>query len=167
MANGTQYGYISQLNGTQTLIGIQSTEQSNLGNLGDMYAFAYTQLAIVNDSSKLSLVPVQDPFIQYITMLPPNYFANVLGAATANPTISPQPKITYAFLQGTNNTQNNNFSLKSTLATIRMQGISNPVSCPNLGNARCGALSLKPSSTAYAICQNIEKANDRTANACY
>jgi hypothetical protein len=172
--NGTQYGYIAQLTDKKTLIGIQSTEPSNLGNLGETYSYAYTQLASFDENNKLSYISVEDPFIQYITILPGNYFNNVLGASTKAQT-TPQPSVSYSVLQGSDTTppQNYAFFLKTTLAGIRIQGKSNPpnvaedVSCQNLGNARCGALGLTPKSTGYIICQNIEKANNRTANACY
>ncbi len=173
LANSIQYGYLSQLNDTKTLIGIQSTDPSNLGNLGETYNFAYTQLGVLDANDKLSYISVEDPFIQYITILPGNFYNNVLAAFTKIQT-TPAPDITYAVLQGTeNNPQNYTFFLKTTLASIRLQGKSNPphvsdsLSCQNLGNARCGALGLNPSSTGYVMCQNIEKTNNRTANACY
>jgi hypothetical protein len=154
LANGTQYGYISQLTNTNTLIGIQSTDPSNLGNLGETYAFAYTQLATVDSSGQLSYISVEDPFIQYITLLPGNYFANVLGTQTSKQT-APQPDVTYEVLQGTqNNPQNSNFFLKTTLASLRIQGKSS-------------ALGLTTDSAGFTICQNVEKANNKTANACY
>ncbi len=165
----TQYGYISQLTDNKTLIGIQSNDPSNLGNLGETYAFAYTQLATIDDAGKLDYISAEDPFVQYITILPGNYFNNVLGDQTSKQT-TPEP--TFAVLQGTDTTpQSNNTFLKTTLASLRIQGKSNPpsstIACQTLGNARCSALSLTTDSTEYQICRNIEKANNRTGNACY
>lgn len=74
LANGTPYGYVSKLPGNKTLIGLQSTDAPNLGNLGETYTYAYTQLAILDTNSKLSYLAVIDPFIQYITVLPGNFF---------------------------------------------------------------------------------------------
>jgi len=170
LANSTQYGYISQLNGNKTLIGIQSTDPSNLGNLGDTYAYAYTQIATIDTKGKLNPLTLGDPFMQYITLLPGDYFQKVLAAQTSQTT--PQPGVTYAVLQGTDaNPQNYNFFLKTTLASLRIQGKSNPggstTACQNLGNTRCAALGFKQNSAGYTVCQNIEKANNRTANACY
>ena len=72
--NNTSYGYLSQLTNTTTLIGIQSTDPSSLGNLGALSTNAYTQLAIIDNKGTLSYVSFQDPLIQYITILPGNYF---------------------------------------------------------------------------------------------
>ena len=173
-ANSTQYGYISQLSDTTTLVGIQSTDPSNLGNLGPTYSYAYTQLASVDEKSTLTPLQVGDPFVQYITILPGDYFTNVLGAQTQNqPTL--QPNVTYAVLQGTDTgtPQDYTFFLKTTLATLRLQGKSTPVgtnnafACQNLGTARCQSLGLKQNSASYNLCQAVEKANNRTGNACY
>ena len=171
-ANGTPYGFISQLPDTKTLIGIQSTDAANLGNLGDTYAYAYTQLAKLDSAGKLSYVSVEDPFVQYITILPGNYFKSVLGAQT-KAQAPPQPSITYAILQGNNNGPSDfTFFLKTTLASLRLAVMSNPVgtnaiTCQNLGDTRCSALGLPQKSTAFTTCKNIEKATNRTANACY
>jgi hypothetical protein len=174
LTNSTQYGYISQLSASSTLIGTQSTDPSNLGNLGATYSYAYTQLASVDGTGNLTPLQVEDPFVQYITILPGDYFSNVLGAQTQNQT-TPQPIITYAVLQGTDTTnpQDNTVFLKTTLASIRTQGISTPTGsgntllCQNLGGARCQELGLTPDSPGYKLCQTIEKANNRTGNACY
>jgi hypothetical protein len=170
--NGTPYGYISQLSNNKTLIGMQNTNPSNLGNLGQTYAYAYSQIAEIDNSGNLTPISLLDPFIQYITILPSNYFNNVLGAQTES---TPVPNVTYGVLQGTqnNNQQNEQLSSKPTLATIRLQEMSNSIGqtsaldCQNLGNAQCGALGLIQNSTAYNICQDVEKANNQTANACY
>jgi hypothetical protein len=165
--NGTPFGYISQLPKNNTLIGTQSTDPSNLGNLGETYAYAYNQLASIDASGKLSYLSLEDPFIQYITVLPGNYFNSVLGAATSA-SESSQPAVSYAVLQGVNNNttmQKNTFS-KTTLASLRIQQTSNQA-CLKLPDARCSALGIQPNSTAYTACQNLEKAIAATANACY
>jgi hypothetical protein len=164
--NNAAYGYVSQLPGNKTIIGTQSTDATNLGNLGTTYAYAYTQLAISETNGTLSYLSLEDPFVQYITILPGNYFTPVLGDQTSNTTtISPQPTISYAILQG-NNTQQDTSFLKSTLASLRLQGLSSNA-CVTLGQARCSALGMQPNSTEYSICQKIEKVIPLTANACY
>ncbi|HWY79988.1 MAG TPA: hypothetical protein VNW29_06560 [Candidatus Sulfotelmatobacter sp.] len=173
-ANGIQYGYISQLTDTKTLIGIQSNDAANLGNLGETYAYAYTQLATIDTNNTLAYLSLEDPFVQYITILPGNYFNSVLGVQTTIQNTQ-QPAVTYAILQGTTNTtpQKYSFFLKTTLASLRLQGKSTPIgttnaiSCQRLSYGRCGALGLTSNSTAFIVCQNIEKATNQTANACY
>jgi hypothetical protein len=171
--NGTPYGYISELSNTKTLIGIQSTNSSNLGNLGQTYSYAYTQLATLAQGGKLTNFTVQDPFVQYITILPQNYFKNVLGTQTHAQDVQPTISSVISQPAGSPNPQLNTFFLKTNLASNRLQAESNPLgsasslTCLDLGNARCSALGLSPNSQAYAICQNVEKQNSLTENACY
>lgn len=162
--SGSAYGYISQLTADKTLIGTQSTDASNLGNLGETYAYAYTQVAVEDKNGLLSYLSVEDPFIQYITILPGNYFTPVLGDETSA-SGSSQPAISYAVLQGNNTPQDTSF-LKSTLASRRLQGISSDA-CIALGSARCAALGMQKNSSAYSICQKIEETNNQTTDACY
>lgn len=158
--NGTTYGYVSGLTADETLIGIQSTDNSNLGNLGSTYAYAYTQFAKLDENGNLTSLSSTDPFMQYITILPENYFGNVLGAQTNAFAVS-QPPVTYAVLQGGNTT-----FLKTTLAGRRLQ-VESTSACLDLQQARCSALGFSLNSSAYAACQNIEKATNITENACY
>lgn len=168
-ANGTPYGYISQLPGKQTLIGIQSTDAANLGNLGETYSQAYTQLAILTADNTLSYVSIEDPFIQYIAILPGNYYKNVLGASTNAKTgikVTPTSATSQSDMNAT--PQNYSFFLKTTLASLRLQEkniTQNP--CNSLEAARCSALGLTKHSTAYAICQHTENLHPLTVNACY
>jgi len=164
--NGTNYGYISGLTNTTTLIGIQSTASFNLGNLGPTYTYAYTQFAKLSGNGKTTALPSTDPFMQYITILPGNYFSNVLGAQTTVLDAT-QPPVTYAVLQGvSDNTSQGTTFLKTTLAGRRLQEKSSPL-CLNLGEAQCSALGLLPNSPAYTACQNVEKINNTSTNACY
>ena len=171
--NGTIFGYISQLTDNKTLIGIQSTNSSNLGNLGPTYSFAYTQLGLLDANGKFSNLSVQDPFVQYITILPQNYFNKVLGAQTALQTTL-QPTISYALIQSTaNSDQNSSTFSKNGLASNRLQVQSNPIgsqstsTCLELGTARCSEFGFSASSSAFTICQNVEKADEISTNACY
>ncbi len=171
-ANGTPYGYVSQLPSNKTLIGLQSTDSANLGNLGPSYSYAYTQLATVDEKGKLSYLSLQDPFAQYITILPQNYFKGVLGTHTKALDIPAPTAATTLAPTGTNsNSQLYTFFLKTTLASHRLQIKSTPLSsaltCQNLGAARCAALGLTPQTSAYVACQNTEKATSATLNACY
>lgn len=172
--NGTIFGYISELINNKTLIGIQSTNSSNLGNLGPTYSYAYTQLALLNTNGKYSGLSVEDPYVQYITILPQNYFNNVLGAQTSaqtTPQITLKPTISFATLQ--NPINNSNSFFKNGLASNRLELQSNPTgsqtgaTCLGLGAARCTQLGFSASSSAYTVCQNIEQADAITQNACY
>lgn len=163
-ANGTPYSFVSQLTNHKTLVGIQSNDAANLGNLGETYAYAYTQFAILGENASLTYLSIDDPFAQYITMLPDNYFANVLGAQSSIqrlPTITPVQQNDKA-----TGPQLYTFFLKTTLASLRMQGKNTP-SCQNLGDERCAELGFTPNSTAFKICQNTERTNNQTANACF
>ncbi|HSX09235.1 MAG TPA: hypothetical protein VLF93_03720 [Candidatus Saccharimonadales bacterium] len=173
-SNGTPYGYISQLTDDKTLIGIQSTDNANLGNLGPTYTFAYTQMATITNDGKNSALSLTDPFMQFMTILPQNYFKDVLGTqtkavgtthadqiGTTSPTASsPVPQL-------------DTFFLKTTLASHRLQIKSNPLnttsamSCQNLGSARCEALGLTQKTAAYSLCDRTEKALNTASNACY
>ncbi len=78
----SRYGYVEQLNDAKALIGAQDLDPSNLGNLGNAPAYAYTQLALLDvQTSKVNFVSVQDAFVQYITVLPTTYFKSTLGEA--------------------------------------------------------------------------------------
>ncbi|MGI8419681.1 MAG: hypothetical protein ACR2LN_03480 [Candidatus Levyibacteriota bacterium] len=79
--NPTSSSYISQLPGGQLLTGTQSTDKANLGNLGLTDDYAFTQLSVLPASASASIqyIGVQDPFIQYITLLPGNYFPTFHG----------------------------------------------------------------------------------------
>ena len=68
MVNGTPFGYITQLSNNKTLIGIQNTNPANLGNLGQTYSYAYSQIAEIDDNGKLTPISLADPFIQYIAI---------------------------------------------------------------------------------------------------
>lgn len=72
-------GIISQLSADKTLIGTKSDNESQLGNLGESYAYTYTQIAKLKADGSLQYLTLQDPFVQYITILPSNYFEDVLG----------------------------------------------------------------------------------------
>jgi len=168
--NGNAYGYISQLSNTRTLIGIQSTDSSNVGNLGATYTNAYTQIATLDDKGSVTQLSTQDPFMQYITILPQDYFKNVLGAQTKALDVEQSPTPDQG--QDTSNLQLNTFFLKSNLASTRLQIESSPLgssslTCLDLGGTRCTTLGFTPQVSSYATCVAVEKVNAITANACY
>ncbi len=87
----TTYGFLTQLTPNMSIIGTKDTTPSNLGNLGDMYSYPFTQVALYDTATaKVSFVPLEDTFAQYITVLPGNYFKNVLGVE-ANAQTAPKP----------------------------------------------------------------------------
>lgn len=116
------YGFLTQVTDNTTIIGSQDTNASNLGNLGDNYAFPFTQVALLdNASSKVSFVRLEDTFAQYITVLPGNYFKSVLGIEAQAQTI---PKPTFVDLYSSqNNTKDNQqlytFMVKTDLLSVR------------------------------------------------
>lgn len=167
-ANGTQYGYISQLPDDKTLIGIQSTDSSNLGNLGPTYSYAYTQMGTLNDNGHVTPLLTADPFMQYITIVPQDYFKNVLGANTTALDVSQQPTQN----QTNNSPQLDTFFLKANLASTRLRIESTPIgssslTCQDLDATRCSAVGFTLQSNQYAVCTAVEKTNDITSNACY
>jgi hypothetical protein len=126
----TQYGYVSQLNESKALIGAQDTSASNLGNLGENYSYAFTQIALLDmPSQKVSFVSLQDAFAQYITLLPSNYFQTVLGVKTIAQAV-PQP--TFVDMYSNQNQEKENlqlytFFLKAELSPQRLKQQSTPV----------------------------------------
>lgn len=126
----TEYGYVSQLNESKALIGAQDTSASNLGNLGENYSYAFTQVALLDiPSQKVSFVSIQDAFAQYITLLPSNYFQTVLGVKTIAQAV-PQP--TFVDMYSNQNKEKENlqlytFFLKAELSPQRLKQQSTPV----------------------------------------
>lgn len=184
LANNTLYHYVSQLTPSTTLIGLQSTDSANLGNLGETYAYAFTQLATLDAKNDLTYVSLQDPFIQYIAILPNNYFHSVLGIQTkeqpaSKSTVTTAPKTPI----DSYDLRRYSFFLKTTLATIRSKAQSNPVStpsaktkqetkekqtvCEQLAKKRCATLNHSSNSKAFKTCMNTEVANGQITNACY
>ncbi len=180
VADGIPYHYVSQLTPSTTLIGLQSTDQENLGNLGENYAYAFTQMAIIGDKDALTYISLQDPFIQYITILPSNYFPRVLGLQTnltkmpTQPTITKQPNSPGMKRYG--------FFLKTKLAAIRSKAQSNPIGststlalpntkntavCEQLALKRCETQGFLQNSEAFELCHKAELANGQITSACY
>jgi hypothetical protein len=86
------FGYISQLPQGRTLIGITDNRDSSLGNLGDHQAYAYSQLSVLGTDNSQENISVEDPFVQYITLLPGNYFQSL---NTTHSHIKPTPFKSY------------------------------------------------------------------------
>ncbi len=182
------YGYLSQLNETKALIGSQDLSPSNLGNLGETYAYAYTQLALLDrPSSKVSYVSIQDAFAQYITLLPSNYFQSVLGVTTMAQAL-PQP--TFVDMYSNQNDEKENlqlytFFLKSDLATKRLVQQSTPIAstpailkqnknsptCEQLAETQCQATGMSTGTEAYEDCvktnKNINKGTAKAEGRCH
>ncbi|MBA3723623.1 MAG: hypothetical protein H0W89_01880 [Candidatus Levybacteria bacterium] len=181
----TAYGYISKLNESKALIGTQDTSASNLGNLGENYAYAFTQLALLDfPSSKVSFVSLEDSFAQYITLLPSNYFETVLGIKTIAQAI-PQP--TYIDMYSDKNAEKKNlqlytFFLKSDLSPQRLKQQSTPIqtsskqnknspTCEQLAETQCQATGIATNTEAYEDCvktnKNINKDSAKNEGRCH
>ena len=77
-----QYTYISQLPEGKLLMGIPDTKSTSLGTLGNQPQLAYTSLAVKDTKDKITKLPVKDYFLQYITILPEDFFKSRLQEAT-------------------------------------------------------------------------------------
>ncbi len=77
-----QYRYISQLPEGKLLMGIPDKRPSSLGNLGNDYEYAYANIAIKDKNDKLTKITIKDHFLQYITVLPKDFFKSELREAT-------------------------------------------------------------------------------------
>jgi hypothetical protein len=133
----TTYGFLTQITDNTTIIGTQDTNASNLGNLGDGYAFPFTQMALWdNNSSKVSFVRLEDTFTQYITILPGDYFKAVLGIqAQAQEIIIPKPTFIDLYSNQNENKprqQLYTFLVKSDLLAIRLKQQSTPLNALNI-----------------------------------
>lgn len=119
------YSYLSQLTNDKLLIATTEKTPSSVGNLGEGYANLINQLYVFdpkeNEASSLRF----NGLIQYITVLPQNYFQGVLGIAYAeggggNPE---QPNITiidlYSDKPSQENLQLKTFLMKPELAPLR------------------------------------------------
>lgn len=173
------YGHMAQLNESKSLIGLQDTSPSNLGNLGENYAYAYTQIALLDvPSKKVSYVSMQDTFAQYITLLPSNYFESVLGVKTIAQAI-PQPTFVDMFSnqnQEKENLQLYTFFLKSDLSPTRLKQQSTPIqnipsvlmpvafkqnknspTCEQLAETQCTSAGVAAGTEAYEDCVKTNK----------
>jgi hypothetical protein len=173
------YGYVSKLNESKALIGLQDANPSNLGNLGDKYSYAYTQFALLDmPSNKVSYVSLQDTFAQYITLLPSNYFQSVLGIKTIAQAV-PQP--TFVDMYSNQNQEKENlqlytFFLKSDLSPKRLMQQSTPIqnlpdvtkppnfkqnknspTCEQLAEQQCQATGMATGTEAYEDCVKTNK----------
>ncbi len=72
--------FISELPGGKSIIGTRGNDTSNVGNLGENYAQAFNQLATLDAKGTITYLSIQDPYIQYITVLPGNYYKSFPGA---------------------------------------------------------------------------------------
>ncbi len=127
------YGYVSQLPGEKLLMATSDNTTSHLGNLGDNYAYPLTRLSLMDEKDAVSNLTVQDPFMQYITILPGTYFKSVLGTKTIAQGINVQPTI--IDLYSDNNDQKQNlqlytFFLKTDLSSTRLKQQSDPIVTP-------------------------------------
>lgn len=93
--NDKYFAYVSQLSGNGILMGVPDESLTSTANLGESYLPSLTQVyAQKNGSQNAELLPLEDALVQYITVLPSNYFQGVLGATTTDDkSFNPQPTI--------------------------------------------------------------------------
>lgn len=177
------YGYVSKLNESKALIGLQDTNSTNLGNLGENYSYPYTQIALLDlPSNKVSFVSLQDTYAQYITLLPSNYFQSVLGIKTIAQAV-PQPTFVDMFSSQNDKKENlqlYTFFLKSDLSKIRISQQSTPIqnipgisippnfkqnknspTCEQLAEQQCKEKDTSMTSEVFEDCVKTNKNNNK------
>jgi hypothetical protein len=136
------YGFLTQLTPSMSIIGSKDTSPSNLGNLGESYSYPFTQVALYDTATaKVNFVPIEDTFAQYITVLPGNYFNNVLGIEADAQT---QPMPTFVdFYSGQNDPkarqQMYTFVVKYDLAATREAQQSASIAAPEPSGSSSGS----------------------------
>lgn len=134
LAEGTIYNYLGTTSGENILIGTFNDNDANLGNLGEHYSYPYTQFSFMADTNLAEKLPLEDPFAQFITIVPNTYVQDVLGIKTiaqARPADPANPQPTFVDLysetsDGKKNVQLYTFFLKYDLAKKREGQQSNP-----------------------------------------
>ncbi len=130
------YSYVSTLSNGKFLIGKADESASSLGNLGDGYAPSLSQLFSFDPSANTAgEIPIDNIFVQYITTLPQNYFANVLGFTAYAAATTPIPQPTFIDLYSDKNATKQNLQLytflfKQDLTQTRETQQSTPVATP-------------------------------------
>ncbi|MDP4001342.1 MAG: hypothetical protein Q8P83_03825, partial [bacterium] len=140
---------LSTISGSKLLTGKQDTSGSAIGNLGEKYSSVLGSISVY-DSSANKTIPLNigSPLIQYIGLLPSNYFSNsfAIGDLTGS-----SSKIENKQLQL------ETFALKPTLAPQREKQQSKPITkpgkcqkgpdctntCTDLAKQQCTSLGLK------------------------
>lgn len=129
------YSFIGKASSTVSLIGKTDDSRGSLANLGEEYAASLTSL-YAQDSTTGDLINIRlnDSLIQYITLLPSNYFQNVLGIAHAQGGNPAEPNVTiidlYSDKPSQENLQLKTFLMKPELAPVREKQQSTPVTPP-------------------------------------
>lgn len=167
---GSAYRYISQLPGGKILVGTTDDKAESLGNLGDEYAYALTKLSVLDSKNTPNAIASQDSFIQYITILPTNYFDKVLGTKTLAQGVVVKPTVIDLYSDKNAEKQNlqlYTFFLKTELNTTRLKqqtaqattpgttpGVPAPGTqvCQQLAESQCQARGIMPGSAGYQEC---------------
>lgn len=181
--DNAEYGYVSKLNESKALIGLQDTNSTNLGNLGENYSYPFTQVALLDlPTNKVSFVSLQDTYAQYITLLPSNYFQAVLGIKTIAQAV-PQPTFVDMFSDKNDEKENlqlYTFFLKSDLSKTRISQQSTPIqnipgisippnfkqnknspTCEQLAEQQCKEKDVSMATEAFEDCVKTNKNNNK------
>jgi hypothetical protein len=161
------YSFIGNATSTISLVGKADDSRASLGNLGEEYAASLTSL-FAQDSTTGDLynIRLNDSLIQYITLLPANYFQNVLGIAHAQGGNPADPNVTIIDLYSDKPTEENlqlkTFLMKPELAPVREKQQSTPerrlpnlpktISCRDLATEQCLAQGHKEDSPGFRSC---------------
>lgn len=175
------YSFIGNLDSELSLIGKTDDSRGSLANLGEEYAASLTDIYAHNKSTgDLINIRINESLAQYITLLPANYFQNVLGIAYAQGGGNPkQPNVTvidfYSDKPSQENLQLKTFLLKPELAPVREKQQSAPVnppiridrektiSCRDLATEQCLAKGHQENTRAFQDChRNAWDANRAT-----
>ncbi|HUQ85596.1 MAG TPA: hypothetical protein VM077_04685 [Candidatus Limnocylindrales bacterium] len=156
------YAFISNLSPTISLIGISDDSRSSLANLGEEYAASLTTLYTQDSTTgDLQNIRLGNSLAQFITVLPSNYFQNVLGIAYAQGGNPGQPNVTiidlYSDKPSQENLQLKTFLMKPALAPVREKQQSTPpkpTTPPNTPNAPTPVRSL-PTLTKTVSCRDL------------
>ncbi len=158
---------ISTLSNAQFLTGKADTSDSTIGNLGGKYSSMLGSISVY-DSPKNKNIPlaIGIPLIQYIGLLPSNYFSNslVMGDLTSNSSKT-----------GNSQLQLDALALKPTLAPQREEQQSNktsqpgPTRCIDLATQLCNSLGISKvaSDTRWSACYRSARASLKADGVCY
>lgn len=144
----TEFMHMAGLPKNQMLVGSIEEKASTLGNLGPNYEYAYSKLASFDSqSSQSSALALEDTYVQYITILPAEYFKAVLGINTSAQA-NPQPTFINQYSNqnaSKEKLQLYTFFVKYDLLKTRTSQQSNPLPLTNLPDLT--KISLSPNTT--------------------
>lgn len=188
--NSENESFIASLSPEKALLGTADESPSSTGNLGEGYQPLYKQFTVQDIGSlQETVLPMPDILMQYIVIVPPNYFdinSSVQAVNGASTDIASGNLYFIDLFSNKNNEKQNlqlyTFLLKPDLGPKRGQQQSDPVTPPSVtgvpsreGKPRCEDLAaqqckeqgLTSGTKEFDICMINLKVNYRVQNACY